>query len=288
MLKTPKPSLNYLQVFDACVNSSKLQATKDFFIPLKADFIGATAKFDELAQLRQIGDFENRFRHHADKELKEITIELFTKFKKNKIPSTLCDQIKIISPLCLYCGVSLANTLDHYLPKAEFPLLVISPNNLIPCCSVCNTQLNSVYDKNNPLIIHPYYEHDSSIYDSQWIFADIPLNQPFFTQSQAIGLGVKFYTDFTPTSISPLLQTRLQFQFDTLISKPYEIFSAGITSAELNGLRQKNTPCNKYVYQGYLRHLARKHNHTINSLHHILYQALANSEAYLEKVEAIF
>lgn len=288
MIKKDKPLLDYLQVFEACINSCQSSETRDFFNAQKSSFIGADKKFNELATFSQLDDFENRFAYQADKESKELTISLFEKLKKNKAPSEIYNQIKIISSMCLYCGVNIAGTLDHYLPKAEFPLLVISPNNLIPCCSMCNIQLNSVYCKTNPLIIHPYYEHNTAIYDSQWIFAKIPTNQVFFTKNNGMGLGIEFYTDFSNTAISQTLQTRLQFQFDNLISRPYEILSAEITSSELNALRQKIVLSNKFVYQRYLRHLMQKHNQDINSLHYVVYQSLANSQAFLNRVEAIF
>src|SRR4051812_2298799 len=38
---------------------------------------------------------------------------------------------------CPLCGQPKVSTLDHHLPKAEFPSLVVTPHNLIPCCADC-------------------------------------------------------------------------------------------------------------------------------------------------------
>lgn len=50
---------------------------------------------------------------------------------------------------CPICEVNSANTLDHYIPQTEFPLYVVHPRNLIPCCPECNGhKLGKVLDDN--------------------------------------------------------------------------------------------------------------------------------------------
>lgn len=39
---------------------------------------------------------------------------------------------------CPYCALSSADTVDHHLPKSVFPLLSITPANLVPSCGRCN------------------------------------------------------------------------------------------------------------------------------------------------------
>lgn len=53
---------------------------------------------------------------------------------------------------CPICEVNTANTLDHYIPQTEYPLYVVHPRNLIPCCSECNGhKLGKVLDKDERL-----------------------------------------------------------------------------------------------------------------------------------------
>lgn len=40
---------------------------------------------------------------------------------------------------CQYCGINSINTLDHILPKTNFPEYVVHPLNLFPACSECNS-----------------------------------------------------------------------------------------------------------------------------------------------------
>lgn len=59
---------------------------------------------------------------------------------------------------CSYCQISRANTLDHFLPKNDFPLLSVSPWNLIPACSECNSKILSRNNNlSNLMLIHPFF-----------------------------------------------------------------------------------------------------------------------------------
>lgn len=54
---------------------------------------------------------------------------------------------------CPTCGgIGQPRTLDHYLPKANYPKLAVVPQNLIPACRDCNT------NKRNPLVDHPHQQ----------------------------------------------------------------------------------------------------------------------------------
>lgn len=41
---------------------------------------------------------------------------------------------------CPFCGISESSTLDHYLPKEQYPEFSVFPKNLVPSCAVCNTR----------------------------------------------------------------------------------------------------------------------------------------------------
>ena len=42
--------------------------------------------------------------------------------------------------LCPYCTIGEASSLDHIVPKTVMPVFADHPNNLIPCCSNCNSK----------------------------------------------------------------------------------------------------------------------------------------------------
>ncbi|ELC7203527.1 hypothetical protein RJO59_004696 [Enterobacter hormaechei] len=62
---------------------------------------------------------------------------------------------------CPFCQISESSTFDHYLPKEIYPEFSVLPQNLIPCCSKCNTHKRAlIIDKNTNvrLFLHPYYD----------------------------------------------------------------------------------------------------------------------------------
>lgn len=76
---------------------------------------------------------------------------------------------------CPYCGIDKPRTIDHYLPKSEFPEFSIFPPNLLPCCSFCNSKKNDRWkNENGRMFVNLYYD-DLPV--SQFLFADITFNE---------------------------------------------------------------------------------------------------------------
>jgi hypothetical protein len=80
--------------------------------------------------------------------------------------------------VCPFCGFGNVTTLDHYLPKARYPLFSVIPANLVPSCADCNkgkgsSVLNAIEDQ--PL--HPYFSEDK-FYNESWIKARIEHTLP--------------------------------------------------------------------------------------------------------------
>lgn len=83
---------------------------------------------------------------------------------KNKTKNTLkifeairSAQIKGTFSKCPYCGITYPHTHDHYLPKSEYPEYSVHANNLVPCCSKCNSTMgNRVAAEGERLFVHYY------------------------------------------------------------------------------------------------------------------------------------
>lgn len=70
---------------------------------------------------------------------------------------------------CPYCGERRIKSIDHYLPKAKFSLLAVTPANLVPACSDCNHAKGSYQPSDTePALIHPYFD---DVENSRWLFA---------------------------------------------------------------------------------------------------------------------
>ncbi|MED0998362.1 HNH endonuclease [Bacillus mobilis] len=73
---------------------------------------------------------------------------------------------------CPYCGIDKPRTIDHYLPKSNFPEFSIYPPNLIPCCGHCNTRKNDRWlDGQKRMFLNLYY--DELPKDEQFIFSSL-------------------------------------------------------------------------------------------------------------------
>lgn len=78
-----------------------------------------------------------------------------------------------LCPLCAHRDVS---TLDHYLPKANYPRLSVIPINLIPACKDCNTgKLNAYPTTPQEETIHPYFD---DIENDLWLKAIVVPTNP--------------------------------------------------------------------------------------------------------------
>jgi hypothetical protein len=72
------------------------------------------------------------------------------------------DLLKRISVArCPFCGISESSTLDHYLPKEQYPEFSVFQKNLVPSCAVCNTRKRDrILDEgtNVRMFLHPCYD----------------------------------------------------------------------------------------------------------------------------------
>src|ERR1700722_2450102 len=73
---------------------------------------------------------------------------------------------------CPLCTVGRVSTLDHYLPQGSFPEFAILPLNLVPACSVCQSNKRQLYrEADEPMFLHLYF--DDLPLDERYLFADV-------------------------------------------------------------------------------------------------------------------
>lgn len=104
-------------------------------------------------------------------EMKKVYDEKFA--RADAVGRSYYDAImtQVARGICPICGVRLASTLDHYLPKAKVPTLSVTPSNLIPACRDCNM------DKKTGMILDPdatpvhlYYDR---LPEGPWLYVRI-------------------------------------------------------------------------------------------------------------------
>lgn len=80
-------------------------------------------------------------------------------------------QIKTIISTCQNCTLDSANTLDHLLPKSNFPEFIVNPKNLFPCCSTCNSyKLDAIANAGPQKFLNLYLDE---LPHEQYLFVDV-------------------------------------------------------------------------------------------------------------------
>lgn len=87
--------------------------------------------------------------------------------------------------LCPACGEAGApNTLDHYLPKGQYPHLCVTPHNLFPMCDACQTEKKEkTGDAADPrFFLHPYFD----VFAANQVL-ELVIDPPFESPTFALG-----------------------------------------------------------------------------------------------------
>lgn len=79
--------------------------------------------------------------------------------------------------ICPNCTIEKVASLDHYIPKDEFPEFSVNPINLVPCCSTCNSKKKENWkDDKNLLFLNLYSD---VIPNSQYLYVNIESKTEF-------------------------------------------------------------------------------------------------------------
>lgn len=61
--------------------------------------------------------------------------------------------------ICAYCLYHTVSTIDHYIPKDEYPVFCVMPRNLLPCCANCNSVKKQHWRRGGRrLFLHFYHD----------------------------------------------------------------------------------------------------------------------------------
>jgi hypothetical protein len=134
-------------------------------------------------------------------------------------------KLRMIADICPYCLERSTETLDHYLPKSSFPLLSVTPVNLIPSCDSCNRKkLDDLVPIKEDQFVHPYFE---TLFGFNWLSAKVCKDGA--EERPRVEFSVR-----TRRSLPTTLAKRITKQFERLeLSRLYSI-QAGV---EINSLR---------------------------------------------------
>jgi hypothetical protein len=107
-----------------------------------------------------------------------VTVYTYRMVNQERPGRAVYDAIlaRVPNQRCPLCGVGGVSSLDHHLPKAEFPTLAVVPTNLVPACGDCQAAKKSYYPKSaDQHTLHPYFDDYDSV---KWLKAKINQSEP--------------------------------------------------------------------------------------------------------------
>lgn len=271
MRKIEKPSISPIRAYVACYSSFSDPVKQNKFKSIACFINAQSIQYDTNANSTNLYSFSTHVTVHDSIVKSDMKILYENNMVKNKRGRRIYDKLLSLPLLnrCPLCGIGTVTTLDHYLPKAEFPTFAVLPYNLVACCKDCNTgKLASYATTQNKQTLHPYYDDFTT---EKWLFAEVL--QP---------LAIQFYVD-PPLAWNPVDKDRVRAHFDNYkLNERFSIQAANV----LADLREEFILFNSTSsdVQQELQRKARSYESRYkNSWETAMYQALSQDQWYCDQ-----
>ncbi|MFS0574988.1 HNH endonuclease [Sporosarcina sp. 179-K 3D1 HS] len=262
-----EPPYSAIEVFETCISKVRNLDLKDRYTECLPDIAKASEAYKELANKALLHTYEDKLcliRRISIDEMKAVYTQRMA--HQNGPGYKIYNKIKkaTFNRTCPICGQRKVSTLDHVLPKSEYPSLVVAPINLIPACHECNKLKSSKIAKSSlEETLHPYFD---DLGMERFLFAEVvEENIPW----------VNFFIE-PPNSWNDLLAARVKHHFKSFkLNELYRIHSVDeiIGQIEYWSLLNENSLREHLVEQA----SSRKKAH-VNSWQTAFYEGVAKSD----------
>ena len=158
------------EIFNTC-NTFTKEEIKKVISDNKETILSESKKYADYVPNDLSGYGLKQFNYEEIKQIKKLYLQKFE--PSDSDGRKYYDLIMSNTDRCPICGISTPNTLDHFVPKSLYPQLCITPDNLIPVCSDCNSKKLEDFSFNYmELPFHPYFES----MDEKWLECKITFN----------------------------------------------------------------------------------------------------------------
>lgn len=271
------PAHDPIETFDQAVDEISDAVLRGTFIANKGHVVAANAAFDQASGLAAWANLP-RAPHGSPNHAvagaltKQQFRDLYTKclVGSKRAARDIYDSILTaangICPLC--GGLGHVATLDHFLPKAYFPVYSVHPQNLVPCCRDCNTGKNAGFGTGvNEQALHPYFDAPH-FFSERWVRAQVERVMPLLVR----------YRCSPPPHWSQTDKDRALAHFNGYqIGRRFSL-QAGSEVANVINLRRKTLfSLSEVEFRSYLSDCADNPGPDLNGWSRTLYRALAES-----------
>lgn len=276
MRPLPRPDIPVLDFYLKCISSART-VTQHRLKALAGDVVNATRHYESAAAATALHTLAALKGMPEDEEDRA---ELLKTYKSRMVPSgtpgnDVYNRLKKAPKhgICPLCGQRTVETLDHQMPKAHFPLLAVTPSNLVPACSSCNWIKSSAFPTTpSDQTLHPYFD---DVTREQWLHARV-------IESEIAPPSVVYFVE-PPESWDAVLSNRVRLHFRTFGLAELYTSHAG---QEISGLRTFLSTLPEQALPSYLERMSDSiaSSQDTGGLNHwraVMYQALARNSWFI-------
>ncbi|RCW92419.1 HNH endonuclease [Winogradskyella arenosi] len=140
---------------------------------------------------------------------------------------------------CQYCTIAPVGSLDHIVPKGEFPEFSVNPKNLLPACTTCNSHKNENWKESNKTIFLNLYT--DILPSEKYLFVDLLITanniQPTFILRNTNNIDLDFFELLVSHYTKLHLLERFKQESHKIISELTHLICNFINSTPLNLLK---------------------------------------------------
>ncbi|CAI3144659.1 hypothetical protein MWMV18_MWMV18_01459 [Acinetobacter calcoaceticus] len=202
---------------------------KDRIIPLSQRLLSPYSVYDNAFSTNSLHSVRasNSFTAAEKSDLLKL-------YKYSSKPFTVLKNAIVSRPdnredhTCQYCTINSVNTLDHIMPKDDYPEFAVHPRNLVPACSQCNGKKSTKWITSGVFeCLNPYLHQLPPV---QFLFVNVNyINDTF---------NINFYLDNSNNLMPTYLFNVIQNHFCNLdLLERYKESSSKIISEFDNSIK---------------------------------------------------
>ncbi len=277
MRPLPRPDMPVSEFYRTCISAARVPARRRLEA-LTMDVVNASNLYENAAAstaLHTLAPLKGVPEDEDDRS------ELLKTYKSRMVPADspgnpVYNTLKKAPKhgICPLCGQRTVETLDHQMPKAHFPLLAVTPSNLVPACSSCNWIKSSIFPQTaHDQTLHPYFD---DVTNEQWLHAHV-------IESDTAPPSLAYFVE-APNHWNPVLSERVRLHFNTFgLAELY----ASHAGQEISGIRSFLSNLPELDPRIYLERMAASITNSrdtggLNNWRAVMYQALSRSTWYTQ------
>lgn len=158
VIRLQPPNIDYDTFIDTVVAERHTGKNAAYFTGIKDEWKIRTKEYVDKRGNPELVKRWNRVEKVDGKKF----INLYKSPKEESVHRPILESLRARTlQICPACGEDgTPNTLDHYLPKDDFPEFAITAANLSPMCDICQgaKKTKTVTVENERIFLHPYYD----------------------------------------------------------------------------------------------------------------------------------